>query len=70
MNNKRKMKKKKRESGGGVSSSMIYLIYCKNFSNATMCPHLAQQLKRKSSLYIRDIRLLSKVHSLSLSIVF
>jgi hypothetical protein len=28
---------------GGVNSSMIYLIYCKNFVNATMYPYPAQQ---------------------------
>jgi hypothetical protein len=28
-----------KENGGGVNLSMIYLIYCKNFGNATMYPH-------------------------------
>jgi hypothetical protein len=27
----------------GVNSSIIYLIHCKNFLNATMHPHPAQQ---------------------------
>jgi hypothetical protein len=27
-----------------VNSSVIYLIHCKNFVNATVCPHSAQQL--------------------------
>jgi hypothetical protein len=31
-----------KESSGGVNSSMIYLIHCKNFVNATMYPHPAQ----------------------------
>jgi hypothetical protein len=29
------------EMGGGKSSSMIYLIHCKNFVNVTMYPHPA-----------------------------
>jgi hypothetical protein len=31
------------KSDGGVNSSMTYLIYCKNFANATMYPHPAQE---------------------------
>jgi hypothetical protein len=31
-----------KERGGGVNSSMIYLIHCKTFVNATMYPHPAQ----------------------------
>jgi hypothetical protein len=30
----------------GENSSMIYLMHCKNFVNATMYPHPAQQLKK------------------------
>jgi hypothetical protein len=32
-----------KERGGGVNSSVIYLIYCENFCNATMYPHPTQQ---------------------------
>jgi hypothetical protein len=33
----------------GVNSSMIYLIYCRNFYKCTMYPHPAQQ--KKNSLF-------------------
>jgi hypothetical protein len=32
-----------KERGGGVNSSMIYLIYCKNFHRCHMYPHPAQR---------------------------
>jgi hypothetical protein len=32
-----------KKNGGGVNSSMIYLICCKNFVNATKYPYPAQQ---------------------------
>jgi hypothetical protein len=31
-----------------VNSSIIYLIHCKNFVNATMYPHQVQQRKKKN----------------------
>jgi hypothetical protein len=44
----------------GVNSTMIYLIYCKNFVNATMYPHPTQEeRKRKENLLFRVLLLFS-----------
>jgi hypothetical protein len=32
-----------KEDDGGVNSTIIYLIYCKNFCKYHSCPHPAQQ---------------------------
>jgi hypothetical protein len=34
----------------GVKTSMIYLIYCTTFVNATMYPHPAQQKVKKKNI--------------------
>jgi hypothetical protein len=39
------------ERSGGGNSSMIYLIHCKSLVNATMYPHPAQQLKKKTEKF-------------------
>jgi hypothetical protein len=36
-----------KKNDGGVNSSMIYLIYCKNFYKCHKVPHPAQQLKNQ-----------------------
>jgi hypothetical protein len=39
------MARRIKENGGGVNSRMIYLIYCKNFLNATI--YSTQQNNKK-----------------------